>query len=312
MPDHHPCWIRISGCRGHRHSRPGGARRLRNKGLFLRRKRDRKLVGCLVAFLLLQCAVTTALGDTLTVVSLNLAHGRGTGVNQMLVPEASIRANLDRAAEVLMREEADIVALQEADGVSRWSGGFDHTAYLARLAGYAHSFRGSHAQSWLFDYGTAFLSKWPLSEPKSFRFNPTPPTPSKGFVLAELHWPGVGAVDLVSVHLDFSRKTVRQAQVDELSSVLAGRDNPVIVAGDFNEDWSDPDSALRRLALEAGLRAWRPLVSGLGTYKDGRYRLDWIMISDSLQFEEYRVATDEISDHRPVIAVVRYQPAGAK
>jgi endonuclease/exonuclease/phosphatase (EEP) superfamily protein YafD len=36
------------------------------------------------------------------------------------------------------------------------------------------------------------------------------------------------------------------------------------------------------------------------------------MISDSLQFEEYRVATDEISDHRPVIAVVRYQPAGEK
>ena len=62
----------------------------------------------------------------------------------------------------------------------------------------------------------------------------------------------------------------------------------------------------------AGLRAWRPLVSGLGTYKDGRYRLDWILISVSLQFEEYRVATDEISDHRPVIAVVRYQPAGAK
>ncbi len=185
------------------------------------------------------------------VLSLNLAHGRGNSLNQLLVGDAAIRANLARIAETLIRAGADIAALQEADGPSRWSGGFDHVAHLAELAGYPVAFRGSHAESWLFDYGTALLSKRPLEDPLSFRFAPSPPTAGKGFVLAELRWPGG---DIVSVHLDFSRASVRKAQVDELMRVLSARDHPVILAGDFNAAWEEPNSPLRRLTDEGGQR----------------------------------------------------------
>ncbi|WP_419616290.1 hypothetical protein, partial [Thiolapillus sp.] len=54
-------------------------------------------------------------------------------------------ANLQDIAVVLKREDADIVALQEADGASLWSGGFDHVAMLAKEAGYLNYVRTSHA-----------------------------------------------------------------------------------------------------------------------------------------------------------------------
>jgi len=265
------------------------------------------IAGLLLIASLLPCAGASAADDTLTILSLNIAHGRGESINQLLVRTPTIHANLARIADLIQREQADIVALQEADGPSRWSGRFDHVTELATLAGYPSHFRGSHASSWLFDYGTALLSQWPLDEAVSQPFAPSPPTAGKGFVLAQLRWPGTETpIDIVSLHLDFSRDSVRQAQISTLLQVLATRHNPVIVAGDFNADWQVHDSPLRRLVDEAGLRAWRPEATDLGSYGDDR--LDWILISGQLRFEDYRVATDRVSDHRAVIAVIGRKP----
>ena len=250
-----------------------------------------------------------AAGEPLTVMSLNLAHGRGDSLNQMLVNTSTHHANLGRVAGLLKREQADIVALQEADGPSRWSGRFDHVAELAGLAAYPARFRGSHAKAWLFDYGTALLSKWPLEETLSHSFAPSPPTAGKGFVLARLHWPGSDSpVDIVSLHLDFSRDSVRDAQIDELLRVLSGRTAALIVAGDFNAERQTLGSPVRRLADEAGLQAWLPTATDLGSYDGGEDRLDWILISEQLRFVDYRVVTDVVSDHRAVIAVISRKP----
>ena len=65
------------------------------------------------------------------VMSLNLGHGRGEGVHQLLTSDVGIHDNLERVAGLLKREAPHVVALQEADGPSIWSGGFDHVATLA-------------------------------------------------------------------------------------------------------------------------------------------------------------------------------------
>jgi len=141
----------------------------------------------------------------------------------------------------------------------------------------------------------------------SHRFAPSPPTAGKGFVLAQLRWPGSEQpVDIVSLHLDFSRASVRQAQIDELLQLLAGRDNPLIIAGDFNALWQNSGSAIHQLVDQARLQAWRPEATDLGSYGDDR--LDWILISEQLQFEGYRVAADIVSDHLAVIAVIGRKP----
>ena len=82
--------------------------------------------------------------DTLTVMTLNLAHGRSTGFHQLLTSNRRLRDNLEAVAAVMNREGPDVVAVQEADGPSVWSGRFDHVEYVADAAGYPVHLRGDH------------------------------------------------------------------------------------------------------------------------------------------------------------------------
>jgi endonuclease/exonuclease/phosphatase family metal-dependent hydrolase len=161
----------------------------------------------------------------------------------MLVTKEDIQQNLADIAAVLTNENADVVALQEADGPSGWSGKFDHVALITQQAGYPWYNRADHAQSWLFSYGTAVLSRWPISETIEHTFTPSPPTLNKGFLLSHMTWRAKGSAgkdikfDIVSAHLDFSRQKVREKQITEMAEALAKREHPMIILGDFNSDW---------------------------------------------------------------------------
>jgi endonuclease/exonuclease/phosphatase family metal-dependent hydrolase len=249
---------------------------------------------------------------SLKVVSLNLAHGRGNALNQLLLDRDDFEANLGRVAEWLVALDADVVALQEADGPSRWSGGFDHVAALAQAAAYPWYERAGHAQSWLFDYGTALLSRLPFEAVLNHTFAPSPPTLNKGLLLGQIAWraPGGGQprrVDILSVHLDFSRQKTRRRQIEEVGTLLAGRANPSIILGDFNSDWFSEASTVRVLAERAGLQVYAPDARDLGTYKDGGKRLDWILISEEFEFLDYRVPAERLSDHRAVYAEIGFR-----
>lgn len=252
-----------------------------------------------------------ALSMPLRLVSLNVAHGRRSGINQALESEETIRSNLQDVAAFLQRTSPAIVALQEADAPSRWSGSFDHVAFLAASADYPWHALAAHASSWLFEYGTALMSRGPFIEVIDHAFESTPPTATKGFVLGciAVH-AGTNAkrtieIDVVSVHLDFSRRSVRQRQIEEMARVLAARSNPLIVLGDFNSDWTSKDSAVRQFAELRELRAYRPEADDLITYPDRQLRLDWILLSPHLEFIQYEVLPDVLSDHLAVLAEVR-------
>jgi endonuclease/exonuclease/phosphatase family metal-dependent hydrolase len=247
--------------------------------------------------------------DTLKLMSLNIAHGRKDGLNQLFLSTETIRKNIDAIATVLASTGADIVALQEADAPSRWSGGFDHVALLAKQANYAAVAHTPHASSWLFHYGTAILSHAAFTEVLNYTFVPSPPTLNKGFTLAQIVWQPDGdqqplLLDIVSVHLDFSRKQVRENQIREMRRVLSGRDNPLVILGDFNSDWLAGELLLQSLAGDLGLKGFRPSANDLGTYVSDDKRLDWILISESLEFKSYAVLPDVISDHKAVVAEI--------
>ena len=245
---------------------------------------------------------------TLKVMTLNLAHGRKDGLNQLLKSAGSIRRNLGEIATVLDDRGADIVALQEADAPSFWSGGFDHVALLAEQAGYPFYENSHQANSWFFSYGTALLSRANLSGVMHHTFRPSPPTMNKGYTLGQLAWqPGTAEpvlVDIVSVHIDFSRKSVREQQSAELSETLAGRGNPIIIMGDFNSDWSADEQVVRALAERADLHVYRPESEDLATYANTK-RYDWILISRQLEFVSFEVLPDILSDHSAVVAEIR-------
>jgi endonuclease/exonuclease/phosphatase family metal-dependent hydrolase len=244
----------------------------------------------------------------LKVLSLNLAHGRDTSFNQLFLSTDTIKKNLNDIAEFLVYGSPDIIALQEADAPSNWSGKFDHVEFLAKKAGYPWYLHGKHSQNFLGHYGTAIISRFPIVRGLRIDFSPTPPTMTKGFTLAEINIgePGLPGqevlIDVVSVHLDFSRKSKRMMQILELEGILAERTNPKIVMGDFNSSWNSGEDLLQELIHNRGLRAYLPEAEDLNTYRDER--LDWIFISDCLKFKSYRTAKDELSDHKAITAEI--------
>lgn len=250
----------------------------------------------------------------LKLMSLNIAHARRKAQHQSLLRETTIRRNLALIADVIEREKPQIVALQEADGPSSWSGKIDHVEVLSSLAGYPHAFRGQHNPPTLsrFDvsYGTALLSRLPLDGPHSLAFQQNW-RDTKGFVAATVAPAELGgeAVDVVSIHLDFLADRVRRGQVEQLVDTFRGHERHLIVMGDFNCAWSERRRSLDRLHKELKLRpfrelarptypAWRPLV-----------QLDWILISEGLDFAGYGTLDDRVSDHLGIIASVRRREA---
>lgn len=254
---------------------------------------------------------------TLRLLTLNIAHGRNQAANQLLLEKEDIEQNIRSIARLLKKTSADIVALQEADGPSGWSGNFDHIELLAREAGYPWYYRANHAESWLFSYGTAILSRLPVSETLQHTFSPSPPTLNKGFLLGQVNWMNHNAagstlaVDVVSVHLDFSRQRVRDEQIAEMAEVFANRKNPMIILGDFNSEWLAETSVVKKLAEKAGMWVYDPGATDLHTYNSSR-RYDWILISDELAFVRYEVLPDVLSDHLAVLAEIKLKNTNEK
>ena len=244
---------------------------------------------------------------SVVVATLNIAHGRGRALNQMLIGKQQIRRNLDAVGRLLARQGADVVALQELDVDSLWAGSFDHAARLMESTGLNCAVLGMHAETWLYRFGTALLSEVQLTDPRVSSFQPTPPTTTKGFVSATLQWrqgAAIRPVRVVSVHLDFSRKGARRRQLADIIEAINRSPIPIILMGDFNEQWRPDDSVVRRLTEEAGMIAYQPQSDDLASYKTSR--LDWILISKELEFVTYRTLQDQVSDHRLVVAELRW------
>ncbi|MBI4862229.1 MAG: endonuclease/exonuclease/phosphatase family protein [Candidatus Riflebacteria bacterium] len=241
------------------------------------------------------------------VMTLNMAHGRKDGFHQALLSRQALEANVQAVAALIERENPDLVALQEVDGPSLWSGRFDHAETVARLARYGFVARGTHVHGLGLDYGTAILSKTPLESATSITFEPSFPTLSKGLLKATVEWPGQAhvEVDIVSLHLDFLRKTVRMRQIEAIVGACQPRKRPLVLMGDFNCEWSGAEKTLTVLAGRLGLKTFEPSREGLETYPSLRRRIDWILVSSELAFVRYEVLPDMVSDHRAVVATLR-------
>ena len=252
--------------------------------------------------------------NTLRLLNLNVAHGRGDAVSQIFLDKSTISRNLSKIAQVLETHKPDLVAFQEADRPSIWSGNLDHVRWIASIAGYTEFFHSPHASNWIFDYGTALLSLHPIVEAVHHKFEPSPPTFRKGFSLGRILWKidfrqekplDHLFVDVVSLHLDYSRGSVRAGQIEELIDVLSGRSNPLIIMGDINSDWLGGEDLVQYLVAQLKLQVYKPDAEDLGTYTSNNKRLDWILISREFEFVEYDVLPDVLSDHFAVVATIK-------
>jgi endonuclease/exonuclease/phosphatase family metal-dependent hydrolase len=214
-------------------------------------------------------------------------------------------------ARVFEQEGPDVVALQEADGPSAWSGDFDHVAYLAEASGYRHREHGLHIDAEpggsALRYGTALVARRALANPDSGAFR-AGLLDTKGYLLAEYDFVG-RPIAVVSVHLDFKTAAIRMRQARALVERLRRCELPLVVMGDFNTGWNAPDDALRLIAEQLNLQAYQPTDVALGTFPAWapRARLDWILISRELEFRSYRMLPRRLSDHLGVVAEIGWR-----
>ena len=238
--------------------------------------------------------------------TLNSAHGRKKSFHQFFLGQEKIQNNLNVIAGVINREKPHVVALQEADGSSFWSGRFNHVKYIAEQTNLSNFYQGYHVDKFGLHYGTALLSKDKQINSISQTFNNhSIISLTKGFVLSTTSWPDKKTinVDIVSIHLDFLLDSVRQKQLKQLVDVIKGRHNPVIIMGDLNAESNS--KAINFLIAELNLSLFFSDQDSLVTYHRFNKRLDWILISEEMEFVSYKVIPDELSDHNATVAKIK-------
>ena len=261
----------------------------------------RSPLSCLIGLLLLAaCQPTptaseqvsrTQAADRMVVMTYNIHHGEGTdGV-----------FDLQRLADVILESNADLVALQEVDVMTKRAGGVDQASELARLTGMHHAFGRAIDYSGG-QYGDAVLSKWPI---KAVQIIPLPALPEhedRVAVAVSVTSKQGQAMRFVSTHFDHTSDPgdrIRQAK--HLNSQLRDKELPTLVLGDLN---ARPGS----LPIKEMLTWLTPAApDSLNTFpsQNADRKIDWILMSKNhnWQVRDVRTIAEPVaSDHLPLVA----------
>lgn len=261
------------------------------------------------------------MSQTLRILTLNIAHGRGLSTYQGFHSARGIERSLRRVAHLLRKVDADIVALQEVDEDSHWNRGIHLLDALQAQAGYAHAYLGVHNRrsgKLPLAYGNGLLTKFPIRHAEHKAFGRAS-LGEKGFVCAELETPQ-GILPVVNLHLDFRSRLRRIEQVERLIQFLDEKKyteegtphlSP-LVCGDFNSRSGRRGDAVRHLFryLEEQC-AYQLLPQGphSRTFPSllPLHGLDFVFVPPSYLVRSSQVLRSYVSDHRPVVVELSVQ-----
>jgi endonuclease/exonuclease/phosphatase (EEP) superfamily protein YafD len=204
-------------------------------------------------------------------------------------------------ARYLLREDADIVVLQEV--------GASQVAALRALlqARYPHV----HACTVRHRCAAAILAKraWVAAGQEHWT-SEVPET-----VWVTFNDPDIGRLRVIGVHLHLPFRPEQQTrQVDRLIATYSALSEPVILAGDFNmTPWS---YRLQRLLASTGLRRHATFLRSWPTEHHPRFRppapaflIDHVLTTPGIRSVSIRTGPVVGSDHLPVVARLRLPPA---
>jgi endonuclease/exonuclease/phosphatase family metal-dependent hydrolase len=208
---------------------------------------------------------------------------------KQLLPNRHQLHNLNAIGEML--GSYDFVGLQEVDAGSFRSGFINQTRYLAGKAGFPYWFtQPNRNMGHIAKHSNGLLSRF---EPSSCRHCKLPGMPGRGILVAE-YSQGYETLAVIVVHLALGGRSQRR-QFDFILK-LSEQYPHVIILGDFN---IEPDSKeMIGLLSSRGLQdssealtfpSWKP-----------RRKIDYILVSESMQVCTSEVVDYHLSDHLPI------------
>lgn len=208
-------------------------------------------------------------------------------------------------ADLILKEQPDLVALQEVDYMVSRSGSKDFLTELAALTGMFPVFAKA-IETGGGEYGVAILSKYPISNSKVEELPfPAGAKEHRVALVCDITLPDNLKLRFVSTHLDHSSDEVRTEMARELnsSSILSGN-NPIILCGDFNAKPTDN-------AIAVGMMKWKLIGDNTNTFPNTAptSKIDYIFGYPSSKWKtvSYKVLGTTISDHCPLITEVEYE-----
>ncbi|WP_192350107.1 endonuclease/exonuclease/phosphatase family protein [Algoriphagus sp. Y33] len=234
-------------------------------------------------------------GKSIKVLSYNIHHSNP--------PSRPDLIDLDAIAKVIKESEAEVVGLQEVDVFTSRSGSDLHMAKeLAELVGmpYFYFSKGIDYQGG--EYGTAILSKYPLSDTKTVLLPAEEGTEQRTISLATVTLEEGVRFQFANTHLDFSSATNSLSQAEKIGEYFSEETSPIILVGDFN---STPDSAPIRLLDGSFTRTCKNDCAPTIPVINPKKTIDFIMYRGAEDFavKSHRVIQETYaSDHLPVLA----------
>lgn len=248
------------------------------------------------------CAVPSQHAEPVVfrVMTYNIHHGRGL--------DGAV--DLQRIAQVILAQQADIVALQEVDKGTQRTGHVDMPAELERLTGMKCVFSNNFAFQGG-EYGNAVLSRFPVLDASNHHYAMLREGEQRGLLRLALDVRG-RCLTLMNTHIDYRPDdSERLSNVTEIEQRLAPHAAwPAIVCGDFNDT---PGSRVHTRLSGFLVDAWPIAGVGYGyTYSsnDPGKRIDYIWHTAQRGLSPRRawVVPSEASDHLPL--VVEFELSG--
>ena len=234
--------------------------------------------------------------STIRVMTYNIHHGEG--LDQ--------KVDLERIAQLITEQRADIVALQEVDRGCERTAKRDLPAEFAQLTGLKVVFEKNIAYQGG-DYGNAVLTRFPVKQAKNTPLKSVAHGEQRGVLQLVLDVHGRDVLFL-NTHLDARRApTEREQSADELKEIVLGAGQfPVIACGDFN---ANPKTKVYAKLAAFLTDSWTVVGQGNGftiPVKKPANRIDYVWISqDTVAPVKMEVLYSEASDHLPALAEVR-------
>jgi endonuclease/exonuclease/phosphatase family metal-dependent hydrolase len=210
--------------------------------------------------------------------------------------------------ETLRTANADVIALQEVDRLTRRSKKVDQASVIAAALKMSHAFV-SHFPYQGGEFGVALLSRFPIEDVQRHQAAKS----RLALLSAKVRAP-TGPIEVVVVHFNVTMpfdESAKQAKSDaarlqdaKKAFDLAGLSKlPLIIAGDFNDDTGSPPYELMKEAKlqdSCAGNVWSKTWSSTLPVT----RIDYVWASGHFTVHDCRTLSSDASDHLPVVAVL--------